>query len=553
MMEVTSSSDHKLADAGDKKPTFTTHLWSRRVTQPILISVSITSLFTGVIEISQVTKSTTPWMSLAFLFLFVSLEGVYTNLWLESPNRRSLDRLTYRAAEVLVIAIIVRLFTWTTSGTWPQLRFLPNYLLSPLALFDDSFFLIGLFLSLLVWHRSVHLGNIFGLLAIDRAEEAYYSDPPGKRQAGNQPIPINRSRMVMAFFQQWIGGAVILIICTAITTINFSEVAEPARFRAITRLELRPEVLAMLLVYFISGLMLLSHARLAAMNARWLMSGTVKNNHVDRSWHRNSLWLVIIITIVAAFFPLGSTLAVGHLLEVIIQGIVFLVNLLMALFLAIMSMLFPRRYTPAQTTTDPAAPDLPPAISQVQPNETIAMVVSSLFWAVAIFMTVAAIIFFMRDRGVSIQPRQLKQLWLTFVAWLRSLGQDLSSQVGYIRQVIKSRSQPRMKERRVKGTPWPFLRINSLSPREQVRYFYLSTVKRASRRGVKRRQSKTPLEYARELKKSWPEAEDDVDRLTNAFIKARYSRRAIPEEDLFSTKQIWKRIRSRLRRRKKSG
>ncbi len=80
-------------------------------------------------------------------------------------------------------------------------------------------------------------------------------------------------------------------------------------------------------------------------------------------------------------------------------------------------------------------------------------------------------------------------------------------------------------------TVWPagpdsarrrFLRLNGLSPREQIMYFYLSTVKRAGEQGC-RAAGETPAEYATDLKQHWPDTEMDVDDLTSAFIEARYS------------------------------
>ena len=70
------------------------------------------------------------------------------------------------------------------------------------------------------------------------------------------------------------------------------------------------------------------------------------------------------------------------------------------------------------------------------------------------------------------------------------------------------------------GSPWRFIRLNALSAREQIRYFYLSTVRRAGERGVPRDRSETPSEFAADLKENWPEAEVDIEALTDAFLHA---------------------------------
>jgi hypothetical protein len=60
-------------------------------------------------------------------------EGIYTTQWLHHPDRRYLSRGTYRAAELLVIAIFLRLLTWFLSGGLPGPAVLRSYLLSPLS------------------------------------------------------------------------------------------------------------------------------------------------------------------------------------------------------------------------------------------------------------------------------------------------------------------------------------------------------------------------------------------------------------------------------------
>ena len=95
--------------------------------------------------------------------------------------------------------------------------------------------------------------------------------------------------------------------------------------------------------------------------------------------------------------------------------------------------------------------------------------------------------------------------------------------------------------------PWRFIRVGALSPREQIRYYYLSIVRRAGDKGVKRIPSETPIEYAEDLRENWPEVEDGVEELTEAFLRARYSNRPITEEDVPDVKSTWKKVRRELR------
>jgi hypothetical protein len=95
--------------------------------------------------------------------------------------------------------------------------------------------------------------------------------------------------------------------------------------------------------------------------------------------------------------------------------------------------------------------------------------------------------------------------------------------------------------------PWRFIRVGGLPPREQVRYFYLSVVRRAAGQGVQRQPSQTPGEFVRDLETQWPEAELDVEALTQAFVIARYDATEITTDEAREAKSIWQRVKQALR------
>jgi hypothetical protein len=86
-----------------------------------------------------------------------------------------------------------------------------------------------------------------------------------------------------------------------------------------------------------------------------------------------------------------------------------------------------------------------------------------------------------------------------------------------------------------------------LTPRDRVRYFYLRMVGRAAERGLTRRPNETPSEFAQHLETQWPDAEEDVEALTEAFLAARYDRRPIPPSAAQSVQAIWRRVMRELR------
>lgn len=184
------------------------------------------------------------------------------------------------------------------------------------------------------------------------------------------------------------------------------------------------------------------------------------------------------------------------------------------------------------------------------------MVLSSGFWAVLIVLIAMALLFYLRERRQT-SMGQMKTfrfrdqilLWLSGI-WARLRGQVHSLQDALIllRKVDKEDEQPQSKKQR-----WRFLRVSSLSPRDQLRYFYLSTVRRAGEQGVKREPADTPSEYVEDLKQNWPEAEEGLEDLTQAFLKARYSEQEISEEDITPVKGVWKELRRELRQKAESN
>ena len=92
--------------------------------------------------------------------------------------------------------------------------------------------------------------------------------------------------------------------------------------------------------------------------------------------------------------------------------------------------------------------------------------------------------------------------------------------------------------------------LRGLSPRELVRYFYLSAARRAADAGQPRRSGQTPYEYQRSLQDRFPELEPDLTGLTDAFLTARYSAQPMEEDDAQEVKPLWQRIKVLLRQRR---
>lgn len=542
---------------------YMTNRWSRTAVQPLLIALVTTAFFTVLAAVLDVVLQLTLFQALIPLFFLISLEGVYTTLWLNHPNRRQFNRLAYRAAEFLVFLLILRLYTWLTADSLPALDQLTGYLRFPWLLVADGYFVISAILLLLTWVRAISAADAFNDLAIDEAEVYYFTLPRSEQDANLKPAFSNRMEIVAGLFHQWLWGGVMLAMATAVAGVDTRSISiSTESLISLQRLALPPALVWSLFVYFVAGLLLLSQARLGALNARWLHEGASKSPEIERSWHRMTTWLLLAMAIIALFLPLGSTFAIGRVLafmvSFIVQIFVFLTYLLTILLTMLFAPLTEQPLPEMTLTPSPSPPPPTPAPTPMPPvtlppNETAQMLISSAFWAVAIVMSIMAISFFLRDRGFRVNAGLFAKTGRGFLAWLRSLWRDVADYAGDFAQSARSRWQTAVKsdETTPPPSPWRFIRVNALSPRDQIRYFYLSTVKRAAEQGQPRHPDETPLEFADDLKTGWPDAETEIEELTEAFLRARYSREAIEKEDVSPVKQQWRQVKNRLRRRQK--
>ena len=69
--------------------------------------------------------------------------------------------------------------------------------------------------------------------------------------------------------------------------------------------------------------------------------------------------------------------------------------------------------------------------------------------------------------------------------------------------------------------------IRRASPRQAIILTYWDWVRWNKDHGLRRRESQTPNEYAADLERRWPEISEQLDKFTEQFILARYSRQTV--------------------------
>ena len=538
---------------------FQTDPWTRRLVRPLVVAAVATAPAIGALVIVSIVSPDEPWLSLAWLCFFVALEAAYTAAWLHHPDSRGVERGMYRVTEIFLLAVLARVVSWLVFGVGlPTPDEMRVYLGAPLSFLMVGNFFTTVFVTLMAWYLAVSIGRIFAQLDVSVEEVQFYTLPLAeqKGQADNRPISIARGDLQQQYLNLYLLTGVVMVIMTALSTFEVSQFATEANVLRIARLGLRPAMLFALLLYFLAGLWLLSHARLLRLNAQWLADGVGKEAGLERAWQRNSLLLVLAIALVGAFLPIGSTLAISRILQVILNAILYLVSLVVAafgfLFAAVLSALTRNAEQPPLATPEPLPTLTPPPVATPSgpPNPAIAFLLSSVFWAGLIALVIGAVLFFLRERGYKLQWGRVQESVGATRTQLRAFWQRLRRRARGARRALRERLRgPAAPPDAVLDAPRLDLRRpRAMSPREQIRFYYLSIVRRAGQSGVPRAENATPLEYTRQLKNQWPEAETELDKLTDAFLEARYSRRPIDHPAVARVKAEWKRIRERLRR-----
>jgi len=540
---------------------FQVDLWTRRLVRPLLIAALATSVAVTILAIVRIISPEYTWMALTPLCFLIALEGAYTAAWLNNPDSHGVDRLAYRLTEVLLILVVVRAWSWVLfGGGFPSPEELHGYLTSPLSVLTTAGFLTSAFVTMVAWSIAIAIGRVFARLDISDYEIRFYrlSLPEQKAMGDDRPIQVERGKLLNTYLSNWLAIGMIMVILAALSTFEVNQFATVSNPFDITRLGLSTATLFALIIYFLAGFWLLSHGRLLQMNARWLADGMAKEADLERVWQRKSLAILLTIAVLAAFLPIGSTLPISRILSLGVSAGAYLVGLI----IQVITYLFARTIMALtgnieeSDTVQPPQIAPPPAEAAAVPpvgptNPFIEMMVSSLFWTLIIALILGALFYFLRERGYTLQRERVEGQWRIVIGWLREVWARLTHRLRSTGHELRSRlraSEHPADNPNDRQTPRSRLvRPGNLSPRDQIRYYYLALVRRSGERGVRRADGQTPLEFAHDLREKWPEAEEEIEEITGAFVSARYSPQPVERSAAQSIRQRWQQFKRRLR------
>ena len=524
--------------------------------RPFLIASIVVALFFGPMLVFSLIWPEQPWILLLPFFIIVAIESALTSRWQKKPDR-SVSAIKIHGAELIVFVVLLRFYTWMITSSFPDQSDFYEILRHPEAVLD-LFFVLASFITLFILLRTTNLTDLFSRLSLERSELARRkrssrSDSPGDEYS---PLLVDRQSLLQRYYREWAVGGAILILCAGISTFDLVQMESSdsgiQSLRSLTRIGLQPGMLIALLVYFLGGFLLASEGRLAMLSARWTYEGVKIEKRIFTSWRRYSLILLFLIAFSAMFIPITSTVDVSG----VFQAIGWIALLLLGLFVFVLSALFYLLSLGFLRTTsgEPISPlnldEILPDVPQLNspPSDITELILGSAVWIIILAAIVLAIIYLVRNRDIRVRRGNFVHWWRRFKVWLRIQWRRLFKQIQFVGDEIRSTLAAVNRPMVTSPFIWPLIRLRSLSPRDWIRYYYLSTVKRAGDRGVERQEGETPSEFLSDLKENWPGVSDEAGELTEAFIKARYSGQLIVEADAEIVKPSWKRLRDIIRR-----
>ena len=449
------------------------------------------------------------------------------------------ELVRYLVPELLIMTVIMRVAASLSLGGASVVPSLQRWLYDPLSIFDLPF-VLALIVGLLVAVQAHTLMQALRTLEPQEFEQATLS---GESLRLSQIIAHDRAEALRQLSSAFVGGGVIVLLALGLETVNTSQIL--ASGRAISTLSALGA-----LFYLVSGFLLYSQARLALLRTRWRLDGATVSPLVVRRWNRSSWLLVGGVTLAAVFLPrtygmgLLDTLRaalgiVGYIFAILGYAVIWLFGLLALIPALLLALLGGNgSNAPPPRFEVPPQPPLPPAVTH-EPS----LLPALLFWLCMLLLVIYALMTIVQRHPLLVERIFNRGPLRRFSTWLKGLWGDTRSWATLaataVRERIRRATAPAMRP--------GFIRLGALAPRDLVRYFYRSTLRRAAASGVARRAGQTPYEFGGDLARAVPEAEQDIAALTESFVAAQYSQRPIDHTTAQRTRGPWQRLRDRLR------
>ena len=248
---------------------------------------------------------------------------------------------------------------------------------------------------------------------------------------------------------------IVLVILTAMSRMNLRTiVSAPGRIPQVEFSRFSGAE-AGILLYFVFGLGLLSLSRLMSLHTHWNRQRIpISSRNLMRQWGVYSLIFLLLLGLIVGILPAGDSIGFFSLVFMafgfLVRVLLFIVQLVLALFLMLLSipfLMFGKSPPVAVGSEPPPLPTLPTG-TELPPvsNEILTLIRSVLLWGVLIVVVLFALVQFFKQRGGIVPALRSSRItnWL-LLAWqwlyrnVEKTGGDLSRLVAAGWQNMTSR------------------------------------------------------------------------------------------------------------------
>jgi hypothetical protein len=463
------------------------------------------------------------------------------------PRRLFTDEVVrFRAIELALLLILLKAGSYVGAGWQTVVADITRWPHDPLRILDLQTAVLFV-LALSSWLTATGAAR-----DLDRVGE-----PPVRSRYYVSPMQSLSGR----FF--W-GGGLLLVVSGLILIDRTAPASHDWSLGAVLR-NLRgspsPELAFNVLLYFFLGLVALGQVRSTVLIRRWREQEIPVDEVLPRRWLRASLVLVGLAALLAFLLPTGYTVGLLELVGTAVLWAAAILTYVFALLMLVGALICSPLFALLAGDEVPPAKPVLPRLEPPPPAPTAAghtpdwvlLMRSVLFWALIVAGALYVVRAYLHDHPEiahilsQLRPvRALRRLW---AAILSLLGRWRRS----VRLRLPRRTAKRRERREERGRVFRFFRLGGLSPRERIRYYYLSILRRAERLGYPRRPPQTPHEYHDAMEPRLQQAHQEMDSLTEGFVEARYSQHSIGSDQAREVREAWRRVKLALRSLRRAG
>lgn len=490
--------------------------WLEQWVRPAIVSAMIGAVALSWVGLFSLMLPGWNRQYLAVFCFLAALEAFIAHRLLRTRLHRLDSRWRYRVGELFVIYFLLQIAANLVEGEINPLANLPRF---------DTGTLLSFGFVAACWVAATWTAEDLEAM----------SGPPENYRGYIPPADLLRKRF-------YVGGIVLMLGAglSRVEVVRLTDLERPGV----------PGIVLNVLVYFALGMVMLGQMQYTSLTRRWTAQNASVGAGLGRRWVRYSAVFLALTALLAFLLPTGYTtglLDVGlYVLTFLIALVQFLVALILAPFLWLLSLFGIGGGGSAAPPPQTQLPRPPPTTGGAEFN-LLDLLRNILFWALSLGILVYVARLSIRNRsglaaalGRLGPVRFLANLWTAALRRLR----------GYAGAVVsRLPARPRVTGAAGGGATRPglFRRVGSLPPREQVRYYYLDTVRRATREGYPRRRTQSPREYEEELGPRLAESRPELGGLTSAFEEARYSPHPVEPPHAEQARSRWQRLGDALR------